>query len=153
LSSTGSQIPDWEPSSASDWRLQTVNLAQNGFENSRNLLIRFEVTSAAGNSVFIDDVNVDRNVLSTRNPSMLNNVLRVTPNPSDGEITVSVDGLNQDINIEIINTLGQKIQSLKLEANGGVIQERITLPASGMYLVRMFNQNIDHTNLVIVTAD
>ena len=153
LSSTGSQIPDWEPSSASDWRLQTVNLAQNGFENSRNLLIRFEVTSAAGNSVFIDDVNVDRNVLSTRNPSMLNNVLRVTPNPSDGEITVSVDGLNQDINIEITNALGQKIQSLKLEANGGVIQERITLPASGMYLVRMFNQNIDHTNRFIVTAD
>ena len=84
---------------------------------------------------------------------MLNNVLRVTPNPSDGEITVSVDGLNQDINIEITNALGQKIQSLKLEANGGVIQERITLPASGMYLVRMFNQNIDHTNRVIVTAD
>ena len=84
---------------------------------------------------------------------MLNNVLRVTPNPSDGEITVSVDGLNQDINIEITNALGQKIQSLKLEANGGVIQERITLPASGMYLVRMFNQNIDHTNRFIVTAD
>jgi len=79
--------------------------------------------------------------------------MRVTPNPSDGEITVSVDGLNQDINIEITNALGQKIQSLKLEANGGVIQERITLPASGMYLVRMFNQNIDHTNRIIVTAD
>ena len=60
LSSTNQFIPNWAPTSNSDWKLQIVNLDQSDFAASTNLILRFEVTTNAGNAVYIDDINVDR---------------------------------------------------------------------------------------------
>lgn len=152
LSSTNQFIPDWTPSSNSDWRLQVIELSQYGFENSTNLLVRFEVTSNAGNSVFIDDVNVDRNVLSTENTTLMNAGFALIPNPSTGNFQVSIDAIYEPINIEVIDILGQKLQTLNIEASpNGQIQQEIRIDRSGMYFIRVFNDTVDYTQKISIT--
>jgi len=138
LSSTNQFIPDWTPSSNSDWKLQVIELAQYGFENSTNLLIRFEVTSNAGNSVFIDDVNVDRNVLSTDDVSMIDHRFNLIPNPSTGSFKVEHNSVFDPIHIDVIDVLGQKLQTLKIETQAnGQVQQEISIDRSGIYFIRV----------------
>lgn len=152
LSSTNQFIPDWTPSSNSDWKLQVIELAQYGFENSTNLLIRFEVTSNAGNSVFIDDVNVDRNVLSTDDVSMIDHRFNLIPNPSTGSFKVEHNSVFDPIHIDVIDVLGQKLQTLKIETQAnGQVQQEISIDRSGIYFIRVSSKNLDYTKKIIIT--
>mgnify|MGYP001942358891 CR=1 FL=1 len=152
LTSTGSNNPGWEPSSASDWNLQTVNLNQHGFQNSTNLLIRFEVTSSQGNSVFIDDINVDRNVLSTGRIQSSQFSFSLVPNPSTGIVSIKLSNVNTPINIEVLDILGQKIQTLnKIENQYGEITKTLSIQKSGMYFVRVYNESFEFTEKIIIS--
>lgn len=152
LSSTNKFIPDWSPSSNGDWKLQSIALKQYGFENSTNLIVRFEVTSNAGNAVYIDDINVDRNVLSTGDVSMISRRLTLIPNPSTGNFVVDLNSIYEPINIEVIDILGQKMQTLKIEAQAnGQIRQEISIDRSGMYFIKVSSGNVDYTKKIIIT--
>lgn len=152
LSSTNQFIPDWAPSTNSDWKLQVVNLDQSDFAASTNLILRFEVTTSAGNSVYIDDVNVDRNVLSTRNKTLDATQFNLVPNPSEGQFRIELNSQNERINIDVLDVLGQKVQTLNVtpNANGRVNQE-VSVYQSGLYFVRVHGKNIDFTKKIIIT--
>ena len=152
LTSTGSNIPDWKPSSTSDWKLQTVELAKGGFENSTSLLLKFEITSYSGNSVYIDDINVDRNVLSTRDLQDLNKSVSLAPNPSAGSFDIRMFNFYGPIHIEITDILGQKIQTLEVVNNSETITTKnIIITNSGVYFVHVRNAREKFTKQIIVT--
>ena len=152
LSSTNNFIPDWAPSTNSDWKLQIVNLDQSDFAASTNLILRFEVTTNAGNSVYIDDINVDRNVLSTRQPTLSSLQFNLVPNPSEGQFRVELNSQNERINIDVLDVLGQKIQTLNVTPSAdGQVNQEISLLQSGLYFVRVYGKNIDYTKKIVIT--
>jgi PKD repeat protein len=139
--------PGWAPTSQNEWKIIEVNLDQHGFASSTSLMLRFELTSSGGNSVYIDDINVDQFVLSTPFNTLANNQIRVFPNPSNGSFTVQSDGINEAINIEISNPLGEIVRSLVSIKS----ETEVNLPASGMYLLRIYNESFSTIKKVIVT--
>jgi hypothetical protein len=72
-----------------------------------------------------------------------NNVNFFVTDKGDGTFILNVEGLNEEVNIEIHNTIGQKV----METNGvrinGTFQQEINLSgnARGYYLVRIGNNN------------
>ncbi|MFT5725568.1 MAG: PKD repeat protein [Bacteroidia bacterium] len=152
LSSTNQFIPDWAPTSNSDWKLQVISLKQYGFENSTNLLIRFEVTSNSGNTIYIDDINVDRNVLSTGQNKLNSISFNLLPNPSAGNFEVRLNAVYETINIEVTDILGQKLQTLKIaqQADGRVEQE-IFIHQAGIYFIRVYGLTLDYTKRIIIS--
>ena len=143
LSSTNQFIPNWAPTSNSDWKLQIVNLDQSDFAASTNLILRFEVTTNAGNAVYIDDINVDRNVLSTRNKRLDATQFNLVPNPSEGQFKVQLNAQNETINIDVLGVLGQKVQTLNVtpDADGRVNQE-ISVYQSGTIFYTRSRKNV-----------
>ncbi|MBO6515909.1 MAG: T9SS type A sorting domain-containing protein [Bacteroidia bacterium] len=152
LKSVDGNNPGWRPNSPADWKLHAIDLAQYGFENSTSLVLRFEVTSNAGNSIFLDDVNVDRNVLSTRELAESLHAFSLVPNPSSGKFEVRLSNVFEPIHIEVLDILGQKLQTLDSKPSGnGEIQHPIWLNESGIYFVRIKGSTIDSTKRIIVS--
>lgn len=152
LKSVNGNNPDWSPSFTSDWKLQTVNLGVNGFDTSTNVILRFELTSNAGNSVFLDDINVDRNVLSTERLTSKDIGFNIAPNPSSGSFTLKLENIFDTINIEVLDVLGQKVQSLEIGATQhGQIEQSLSIAESGIYLVRVHNSSIDYTKRIVIS--
>ena len=94
--------------SAAQWRKESVNLF--GYSNP-SILIKFVATSAYGNNLYIDNVN-----LSQLNPvgifsSPLSNInIEVFPNPTSGDFNLTVNSINNsNYRINLINSLGQVI--------------------------------------------
>lgn len=152
LKSKDGYNPGWAPTSNSDWKVHSVALDQYGFENSTNLILRFEVTSNSGNAVYLDDINVDRNVLSTPDFYTSNIGFSVAPNPSSGDFEVRVNEIYEPINIEVTDLLGQKLQTLNISnINNGQVRTGLTIHGSGVYFVRIYNDHINSTKRIIIS--
>jgi hypothetical protein len=72
------------------------------------------VTSGSGNSIYIDNINLDQLTNVENLPLSVTNNLNIYPNPINNE-TVLVFDLNKtsDVEISLSNMLGQKISSFK----------------------------------------
>ena len=152
LKSVGGETPGWEPSNASDWKVHQFSLDQHGFEESTNLILRFALTSNQGNSVFIDDVNVDRNVLSTEDINKSNIRFDVVPNPSSGQFTIKIEDVYEPIHIEITDILGQNLQTLEDHGSSvGHVHRNVSVSKPGVYLVRVYTATMSFTKRIIVS--
>ncbi|MCB0735533.1 MAG: T9SS type A sorting domain-containing protein [Bacteroidetes bacterium] len=145
-SKTGNN-PGWKPSSAADWKVVEVNLDQHGFADSKNLMVRFEAVSASGNSIYIDDVNVDQFALSVA-PSQLAAGIRILPNPSNGQFTIHNQSVSSSIHIEVTDANGRVVRTLASEGN---MDRVIHLNQSGIYFVRITGDGFVKTERIIVT--
>lgn len=148
LKSVSGNNPGWSPKSTSDWIVVWADLNQQGFQNSRNLMLRFELTSAAGNSVYIDDININQFVLSTPIIDTYNARIHLFPNPNQGSFVINSEGLKENINIELYDPLGKLVRSLNVD---GLQNTQITVDEPGIYMVHLHNQNFTITRKVVVT--
>lgn len=151
LKSTNTAQQNWTPSGKNDWHVLSVKMNKNGFESSNNLFLRFRVRSASGNSVFIDDVLIDRYGLSTADPDDPQNMASVYPNPSNGTILISEGAESGLETIEIMDQTGRIVRSIRLEnASSGVTE--ITHIESGVYFIRLTDgEGLTQIHKIIVT--
>ena len=59
---TGTVSPNWGPYVPGHWGFTELDLTD--YSESANLIIRFEIVSQSGNSIFLDDINIGRFPLS-----------------------------------------------------------------------------------------
>lgn len=112
LSSTSTPTPDWFPRSAADWREQSLDLSE--YRNHPNLFIRFEVMSRQGNSVYIDNINIDQFTLGAEALNSSVNIFSVYPNPSSKgsvEILLGMNS-NESVRLEIYDARGVLVQNV-----------------------------------------
>ncbi|KAA9325202.1 M43 family zinc metalloprotease [Adhaeribacter soli] len=142
LSTTGTFLNNFTPNAA-QWRQETVAL---GNYATANTLIKFEITSNSGSSLYLDDIEITGNAISGLEDAQANALnLNVYPNPSNGDATVgfALTG-KSDYTLEVLSITGQRIgqalvkqnqegsQQLKLSSITG----QVTLKA-GVYLVKL----------------
>lgn len=151
LASVSGNNPGFSPSNNGQYRVLEVNLNQQGFASSKNLFIKFLATSSSGNSIYIDDVNIDQFVLSTPTSDVLDGSVQVYPNPSDGTFTMNITGITDHINIEVSNALGQKFFTLEVDSFGELQSLPFELKEPGVYFVRLSTSTGEITKRVIVT--
>jgi hypothetical protein len=132
---------------AGQWRKETVNL--NAYAGQSNVMVKFVGTSAYGNNLYIDNINLVNNAFASVNEKEAANEVSVYPNPVSSSAVVSFKLADaNDVTIEMVNAIGQVVSVNKLGTlNAG--EQTYSLDASnldnGMYFV-----NIHVGNSIVV---
>ncbi len=126
---------------ATEWDDVTVPFSM--FDGKNDVIIKFEGTSAYGNSLYIDDIATSNFIVSTENVA-LETSLNVYPNPTVDNFTVAFE-LTEATKLEInlVNAIGQKVRSIKTgNFNGGehLINVDASDLAAGTYFVTIRNE-------------
>jgi chitodextrinase len=130
----------WDNTNVQTFSVNNINLSGN---------FTLEIRNNTGKQVVIDDVSwTCYNTLS--NEDFTNNLFNVYPNPSSNNtISISIKNNTEIKGVELYNTLGQLIVDIKqpkLDRN----KINITNIPSGIYIIKVFNNNMYSTKRIIV---
>jgi len=130
------------PASAADWRTDTINM--NAFGGKNNVLLRFKAISAAGNNLFVDDVNLSGAALGIfENPSFTG--VNIYPNPFSANARIDLNLLKaESVQITVTNTLGELVspaQILSLQSGTNSVMLNGAGLSEGMYFVNLTSGN------------
>lgn len=128
---------------ANQWRTETIPLGT-GFIGA-NTMFKFEATSDQGNTLFLDDIQINGLISGVADSEALQANFNVYPNPSNGDATVTFTlPTPSDFTLEVFTVTGQQIgasfqkenqqgsQEVKLnELTGGKALK------AGIYLVKL----------------
>ena len=134
LVTTATERTDSFEPTASEWRRDSINLTP--YINTGNIMLAFRNIAEYENNIYLDDINLKT---ITINPNLKKTGFMVTPNPSDGNI--SVQFFPNPVNlkaVQLYNLLGQKITETVV-ASGQVSTAYnfdISRYPAGTYIVR-----------------
>lgn len=108
LATVGSVSSAFTPSSANQWRSETVNLTQYTGVNRTNVMIKFEALSAQGNNAYIDDINMTLTTgLKTVTQSL---AFDLYPNPATQRAQVDFNLEKAgDVTMQVIDKMGKLV--------------------------------------------
>ncbi|MDN3492948.1 T9SS-dependent choice-of-anchor J family protein [Winogradskyella bathintestinalis] len=125
--------------SAAGWSNNTIDLS--AFDESEDVIIRFKGTSAYGNNLWLDDINLN-STLSVEDYSPLMAV-KLYPNPTSDFIQIS--GLTSSENYSLYNMLGAKLSQGTVSNDDMINVRHLT---NGMYFLTFNNgQTIKFTKI------
>jgi PKD repeat protein len=129
---TSGVSPDWVPTTAAHWVADQIDLSL--YKSSTNLFIKFDVISRAGNSVFLDDINIGSFALSV--PSYKRDVnIALIPNPAQNTLHVKIPNTINDAVVSIVDITGRLLLQQNLDPSHPIINT--TEIANGAYTVRV----------------
>jgi hypothetical protein len=120
----------------SQWK--TVNIDLRTYDNSPELMIKFEAIEAGGNLLFIDNINLGGGVYTgVAAPPSASVALQLYPNPAHNKLLVSSDGLL--LEIEVYDVYG-RIMNLPRQSLNQQIELDVSNLASGIYFVKVMDK-------------
>jgi hypothetical protein len=129
------------PKTAAEWKRQNISLTP--YENSTSVRLKFEVESASGNPVFIDDINISQFFTGIDEHAGALRALEVYPNPARENMQVKLAVREQmEGQLEISDVSGRILYSTPVNAAAAGNQE-VSLPLNnillqgGTYFVRV----------------
>ncbi len=135
----------------SQWRKEIVNLS--AFASASQVLVKFVATSAYGNNMYIDNVNLSGNVGVYEADKNVTSV-DLYPNPTSNETAVKINLTEQSqVSISILNTVGQVVFQSTTTLNAGANSVAVDTKnfASGIYNVIISSKNGATTKKLSVT--
>ena len=111
---------------------------------SSNFRFKFEFESDGGNNLYLDDINIYEGT-SANDPLSVNSEdliksFGIYPNPAENlaNVTFSLEN-NQNVNVSLVNMMGQTIQSNDVQAQTGsnVVMLDTENVQAGIYLVKV----------------
>jgi hypothetical protein len=137
--------------SAAQWRKESVNLF--GYSNP-SVLIKFVATSAYGNNLYLDNVNLSQlNPVGVFSTPLSNINIEVFPNPTSGDVNLTVNSINNsNYKINLINSLGQVIFEKNFNFSIGInnIQIETKQYPEGIYNVVLESNNTKTTKKITI---
>lgn len=136
-------IPDFVPSQTSHWkRLGVANLNALGVNTSTAAIFRIDVISAAGNPVYVDNINVGEWYagMQTAKTEAMN--VAIYPNPVEDKGTVAIDMKKPTTGtIELYDMAGRKVMNIfSGTLNAGLNKLEFSNPGLGagsLFLVKI----------------
>ena len=111
LATNGASTSSFTPTTASQWRNETVSLAS--YSGNQDVLIAFKLVNGYGNNLYLDNFNVVSNPIGIKQHDVFTSV-SVYPNPASEMAIVSLNSaIAEDITVSIYNTIGQLISTQK----------------------------------------
>jgi hypothetical protein len=144
---SGYQTGNWTPSSAANWRKETIDLTDYLGENVQ---FHFVNINGYGNSTFIDNINV-LGLLGVNEIDFSN--ITMHPNPASNEVFINLNtNLQNEVSIELYNSLGQKLQQISESEMAGKTQGVLNVSgyATGIYFVKIKSGNSTAIKKLIV---
>ena len=135
---------------ANQWSDESINLIP--FVGNSDLVIAFKGTSAYGNSLYFDDVNVSSSV--NTNEAIALEGMKVFPNPASDLVNIQFNlAAAQEMNISISNALGQTVKQVNTgNLNAGQQDFAVNTAnlAAGMYFINFTDgQNVMTERFVV----
>jgi len=132
---------------ASQWREETVNLG--AFINDDFLRIKFEITSGAGNYLYIDDINLS-GLVSNEQHAYLYESFKVFPNPTSGKVRVSYGKSLENLTLTVYNVLGQPVMSTtNFKNQTSNLEVDLSEKEPGVYLFELKSEHFKSLKRVI----
>lgn len=130
------------------WGRSFINLSSIGVEENATIQFRFEVGTDGCNGVtgwFVDDLAIYNcnYPLSVAEYNVLDNSIKVYPNPSNGIFTLNNTGNITLIQASVYDINGRIIKTVKLNNNSKSQQLDLTGVASGMYFMKVKSSNAE----------
>lgn len=111
LSTLAASTTNFIPSASTDWRLETVNLSS--YAGTSNVLVRFKGTSAYGNNIYVDNINITQ-IMGVEESNLVTGV-NVYPNPMANNASVDFNLTSDNsVSIVLVNTVGQLVKTENL---------------------------------------
>ena len=127
---------------------------------SNNYQISFVGYFKGGNGIALDDVRVyafgfpggngeyDDEGIDDVNGGMS---LNIYPNPSSGNTTISIEGVNGRLTVAVVDMNGRTVTSEQVECNEGCMKQiNVGNLARGAYFVRVFGERVNAVKKLIV---
>jgi|GEM_PF-6303795 len=80
----------WTPSAAGDWTSDSIPLGI--FDGLSSVILRFEAVSGLGQSLYLDNINIDYGIIATAVPGNLDKDFSTYPDPASSFFTVRLNG-------------------------------------------------------------
>src|SRR6218665_1048323 len=124
LSTGAAQTAGFTPASANDWRNESVNLS--AYATASKLHLKFVATSAYGNNLYIDNINIGTASLETLEAIEM----QVYPNPASDVVNIDFTGNGNDYTVAIVDVTGRQLVTKVITSVEGA--QSIELPVSGL---------------------
>ncbi|MGJ8684186.1 MAG: S8 family serine peptidase [Nonlabens sp.] len=147
LATVGYTASTFVPSSAADWRTETIDLTA---YVGNDILLKFNNQNDYSNSTFIDNIALTSTLSSKENK--LAQAISLYPNPASDMVYLEIDNSNlqEDLNIQIMNSLGQVIHNLEARKNDNLIKVDVNDYSTGLYFVSIQSGNLQTTKKLII---
>ncbi|MGL5892131.1 MAG: Omp28-related outer membrane protein [Bacteroidia bacterium] len=142
LATVAASQTSFTPNAASQWRTETVSLS--AFATATNVLIKFVGTSAYGNNLYVDDINIG-SAVGVEETSLAGVSMSVFPNPFDASAIVSVQlEQTENITVELYSMDGKLVlaenKGEMVAGQHNIVLDGTTL-ADGLYFVTIRTAN------------
>ncbi|NVK27536.1 MAG: T9SS type A sorting domain-containing protein [Flavobacteriia bacterium] len=131
-----------------DWKATTAYIP-NSLQNSQELIVKFVATSAYGNNLFIDDVNIAANKIGVEENTVADAVL--FPNPADRSAELSFEATESGmVNVTVLDINGRAVNTITKDITAGAqsIQLNVADLPAGVYMVKVQqNENVSTLRL------
>ncbi len=140
--SGGTSKPGFVPANTSQWKLFSIPSfsALNRLDTAKNAIFRFDVISNAGNSVWIDDINVSQWFSGTQTLETDAVKAAIYPNPARDHATLELNLTEaMPITVDICDVQGRVVKSIS----------KNFMPV-GKSLITMGNPSVDNGTIYLV---
>lgn len=128
----------WTPTSANDWRNETVSL--NAYIGQSSVFVKFVSTNGYGNNLYLDNINLTSVTGIDEQNSTVNGML-LFPNPANDLMNVNFTlSQNENVTVNVYNTVGELVSSTamgQLSAGNQSAQLNTANLSNGMYVVEL----------------
>lgn len=143
LSTLPASQTQYNAPAAGDWESNQVDLS--AYDNMQDVIIRFEFTSAYGNNLFLDNINVG-NLASVNEEGAI--AFGIFPNPASDNFTVKLDE-SSDASIVVMDMKGTQVASYDVAGQSSTSVD-VSALASGIYTVLVSTEAGVATKKVVV---
>lgn len=120
---------------ATQWRTETVSLSSYAGQNA--VMVKFKVTSAYGNNIFVDDINLNNPTGISEHSNI--SLVSIYPNPATDNANVTISLANSEVvTLTVYNNMGQivSMESLgNLPAGDNLVTLNTASLSGGIYNV------------------
>jgi len=131
VNSADSLVLLYRPDASQNW--QIINFTKTGNNNAGYL----ESENVIPGEYALGIICVQNNILETTPKNT--NIMNVFPNPSKGQFTIEIEKEFSNGKINIFNSLGKLIETIKLENGQRKVQWTPNGQSSGVYIIQLFD--------------
>jgi PKD repeat protein len=145
LNTAGGNVTSTFIPNANQWREEQVSLATMAGEE--HVIVRFEATSDRQSYLYIDDININPNLLGVEDDAIETlSSAKIYPNPIDGNSQLELNLTeNDEFNFTLVDVTGKQLSAFSRNMNAGLnrvsITEFDTNLQAGFYFIQINSAN------------
>ena len=154
LTTAGTVNTNFIPHDTTDWRLEHISIVP--YHNNPNVRFKFRNTSAEGNNIYIDDINIGGIVAGITESVSSSSSFSVFPNPAAGKFSIAFTlSQHKNVHLRITDALGREIKSLaNEEMHSGQHQYTVDREMeAGIYFVVLEENGERFVKKILVTGE